>query len=188
MRMNLLLASLLAVAGTALTAKIPGHGLAGQPCYGDDNCYSGNRCVPSTKKCVASYKGVGDGCTYDEECKASSCQNGICTVVPGGFGSTCTGTNQCPEGKACTLDDYFATHKICTNKTPGQAWTDCHGDGHCTNGHVCVTSPEGQKFCNKGQCTARGLACTSSKDCCRDHTCSIKGQQLPIPVCQLESS
>lgn len=65
-RMNLILTSLLAVSGNALAAKIPGHGFEGQHCFGDNNCYSGNRCVLPTKKCIALYKGTGGSCTYDE--------------------------------------------------------------------------------------------------------------------------
>jgi hypothetical protein len=113
-------------------------------------CSGNKRCAPSSNRCVASTRRLGQGCADHEEC------------TPGLF---------------CFPNEAFGLELA--NNPPGFCSTSCRTDVDCGEGNVCLVGGTGARACIDGETYAQSLVahgdtCSTPSDCgSPDRTCGV---------------
>jgi hypothetical protein len=125
-----------------------GLGSAGAPCYRDDDCVLGTKCVAKDVTVTPEVQGKctapgtsGATCDALHPCASSlACKNGTCSPPDAASASCVAGTYDGLAGDYCKLAN-MATTGTCTKLTlasPGQPCGNVGGVGTlCTGGGVC---------------------------------------------------
>lgn len=85
-------------------------------------------------------------------------QNGVCSLYPGGTGTTDCTTTGCPSGQTCQSGSCVAA------SGDGALCSPCTRSTQCTTG-VCLQYPDGNGYC--------GTDCTSQSQCPSDAACAF---------------
>ena len=132
--------------------------LSHEPGEAGDTCWDGSECAESSPTCIddACHEGAeGDPCRTIDDCRFGlGCDGDPLRCKVGGFGATCTTTDQCDGSLVCGV-------RVCQS---GDVGDPCTEDAHCGPSTVC--GPDG---CQTG---SDGNPCSETSHCADSYFCN----------------